>query len=93
MSIPPHLPAFPAVARPIRHDLAPGWKRRVREDDCRVARNRFGEQALARGAHGDRITARGDPIKVRDLTSMVEQIPNDGAGLGAALDAHHAVAR
>ncbi len=87
------LPAFPAIARPVRHDPSPTGKRRVGEDDGGLAGDGVRAQSLPRGAHGVQITAGGDPVRVRDFTGMMEQIADDVADLTTAFDAHDAVAR
>ena len=87
------LPAFPAMARPVRHDPSPSGKWRVRKDDGGLAGDSVGDQSLPGGAHGVQITARRDPVRMRDFTGMMKQIAEDVTGRGAALDPHDAMAR
>ena len=87
------LRAIPAIARPVLHDPSPAWKRCVGEDHGSLVGDCVGDQPLPRGLHGMRITARGDPVGVRDFTGMMEQIADDVADLATTFDAHDAVAR
>jgi len=64
----------PAIPRIGRDDAAPAGEDVMGEDEGSATRHDVGEQTLARGEHRRSVAVGHDPVRMRDLTRMVEHL-------------------